>query len=1067
MPDRCVAYNCKSGYDSDRNHRKANGLPQLTQFRAPPGMLEKWEAAISRGGNFKMKPSHTVCELHFDDSFIIKPKPLLVGGIDISLHGGKKSLAPNAIPTILEGYPKYLIPKLPSKRSCSVPRKKSDLPSKKIKLNETQDNVEEISSNECEDAIPLQEEEEIVAINPLPLLEAIYADPSLVSKPDSWLIHRGPTFVSLVHIDPSGIQIDKAVKFVTGEKQPSIFFHGYKILAEEKVHTLEDVSSILKRVDSISSLCPGTGLQNVRSKECFLFLEPSGSKNKPPPRCAACATKRRDVAKSIRRNLRKTAAKRKRNQQKNVTVKIFKRQVACRDKKIISLKQSIRVLHDKFQNLERKKIDDYVATMPQSWQSAILTCVEAAKAKNSHGRRYTAQWIYECALLRIKSLALYKKMLRDNFLPLPSLRTLQRYMRKLRPAYGFNENTFSLIKEKTVHIPEPQRHGSLLLDEIKLSEGLSFDKPSLQIKGFVDYGRHTPDALRDVPADHALVLMFQGFQEAFYITIAAFLSKGAIKGPDLAKIILEATGLLEESGMFVDCIVSDAASWNRNMWSKFGLKKSQYEKEGSRKSYQVDDDDNDDWSEIDDPAPLAFATQKQIAARSKKKAPRKKKRIQKSMESSTDDEELLSSCTHPVDNQRRLYFASDFPHLIKSVKQRIVNAEELETPDGKVKLNHWAIVCQEDEKRGIKVAPKLSKAHFQSETYAAMSVKLAFSFFSEQVATAMEHYKTLGISGMEDCASTVQFIRRINVVIDYMNSNTKKDGLKGTNIQEESLQSVPPVCVVCQKVHALYSPQRRGTAREALTDFLEYLKRWETSGVKRDKRLTACAAFGLRPPKGSNVTGGDMLRSLLSMPDVTAEQNKQKRLDLEKSLDEALDAGEVIDSCPFSDHDYYKNSTIDISALKHFGGYVVRRTRRFTCAKSCDQCFESLRAPADYQFREEEDNIIHSRSLGYLITPSDEVMTILETLERTVLEVFQTRHLHKDLFVEVMDQVKQKSFKQIGCEEHKRDITKAVISFYINTRLIFACEEYNRRLSVNAHKKVKAKQQQKMFRLTC
>ncbi|XP_034242914.1 uncharacterized protein LOC117646216 [Thrips palmi] len=35
MPNRCVVFNCSSGYDSDRQYRKKNGLPQLSQFTAP------------------------------------------------------------------------------------------------------------------------------------------------------------------------------------------------------------------------------------------------------------------------------------------------------------------------------------------------------------------------------------------------------------------------------------------------------------------------------------------------------------------------------------------------------------------------------------------------------------------------------------------------------------------------------------------------------------------------------------------------------------------------------------------------------------------------------------------------------------------------------------------------------------------------------------------------------------------------------------------------------------------------------------------------------------------------
>ncbi|KAE8739209.1 hypothetical protein FOCC_FOCC015300 [Frankliniella occidentalis] len=1091
-----------------------------------------------------MKPTHTVCELHFDESYIIRPKPLIVGGIDISPQGGKLKLVPHAVPTILNGYPKYMIPKVQSKRSAT--ERVSEVPKKRRRKAEEQipETNEELTEHTINDDVEMNEaevmNEEILMTNPLPLVEAVYNNPQLIQKPlESWLVQRGPSFVSFVHIDPAGIQIDRAIKFTTGSEQPTIFVQGQQILHDFKVITLEDILSLLSRMDT-SKVCPGAELKNVRSPGCVWFLEPSGRKNKPPPRCSACLSKRRDVAKAIRRDQEKDCNRSKKCQQKNNAIKGLKIKVARREAKIKKLKQTIHNLHDKFEALSDEKINAYVALMPESWQTAIRTCVAAAKAKNSHGRRYTAQWIYECTLLRIKSLALYKKMLRDNFLPLPSLRTLQRYMKKLNPAYGFNENTFSLIKKKCAHIKEPKRHGALLLDEMKITEGLSYDKPALEVKGFVYYGKHTPEALKDVPADHALGLMFQGFQEAYYITIGAFLSKGAIKGPDLAKILLEAIGLLEQAGLFVDCIVSDAAPWNRNMWSKFGLKKLRYETEGSKKKYAVDDDDNDEYEEIDEPATLAFigSGRTQDSDNKKKKAPRKKKTAsrKKKKNSPENDEDFVSYCTHPIDSKRNLYFASDFPHLMKSVKQRIVNTEILETPDGVVKLNHWAIVCQEDEKRGIKVAPKLSKAHFQSESYATMSVKLAFSFFSEQVATAMEHYKNLHVIGMEDCEATVKFIRRMNVLIDFMNSNTRKDGLKAPGVQEEREENAAPAqCLECGKVHAQYSPQRRGTAREALTDFLAYLKKWETSGVLRDKRLTASAAYGLRvtvktalhlslyliqdhgyeyfmtrrinqdalehffglirqgcgahghpdpiqfiqvyrlasyrslikPPKGSNIMGGDMLKSLLSMPDFTSEENKRRRLQLERELYEALDTGEVIENCAFADHTYYQNNTIDVSALKQFGGYVARRTRKFTVARTCDECFSCLKAPADQPYREEEDDISHSRSLGYLITPSDNMMSILETLEKTILEVFQTSHIHKDLVFEVVDRVKEKAFTQIGCDEHKRELTKAIISFYVNTRIIFACEEYNRRLSANSKKKTKSRQQIKMFKLTC
>ncbi|KAK3931553.1 DNA transposase [Frankliniella fusca] len=337
--------------------------------------------------------------------------------------------------------------------------------------------------------------------------------------------------------------------------------------------------------------------------------------------------------------------------------------------------------------------------------------------------------------------------------------------------------------------------------------------------------------------------------------------------------------------------------------------------------------------------------------------------------------ESVSSCEHPVDSNRRLWFVSDFPHLVKSMKQRIVNAEELQTPDGPVKLKYWLIVVQEDNKRGIKVSPKLSMDHFSSDTYAAMSVGKAFYFFSEQAATAMEHYKMIGIKGMEDCDSAVKFIRRVNVLLDAMNSNTRSEGLKAPDTEEE-VKLNPPVCSVCNKTHAENTPQRKKPARQHF------------SGEIRQ----GCGAHGhpdphqfiqvyrlmsfkslVKPSRGSSVAGGDMLKSLLMLPDHRSVENKRRQIALEKELDEALARGPPLryscdkkSSVLFSDHTYYRSLTIDGSAMKMFGGYVARKAKRSSHAKECEECFACLVAPED-QPLDEDDDIIHSRSKGYLL----------------------------------------------------------------------------------------------------
>ncbi|KAE8746827.1 hypothetical protein FOCC_FOCC006464 [Frankliniella occidentalis] len=119
-------------------------------------------------------------------------------------------------------------------------------------------------------------------------------------------------------------------------------------------------------------------------------------------------------------------------------------------------------------------------------------------------------------------------------------------MKRLKPAYGFLPATFELLEKRSKEMESADRH--------------------------VNLGMLTPEELKDRPGDHALVFMFQPWENAWFQTIGAFLSKGAVKGPILGKLCLEATGLLEKAGFPVDMWVCDGASWNRNMWTEMSLK---------------------------------------------------------------------------------------------------------------------------------------------------------------------------------------------------------------------------------------------------------------------------------------------------------------------------------------------------------------------------------------------------------------------------------------------------------------------------------------------------------------
>ncbi|KAK3929506.1 Ribosomal RNA small subunit methyltransferase F, partial [Frankliniella fusca] len=96
-------------------------------------MIVEWEKRISRGGGWRLKPNHTVCELHFEEKYI-KSNHLdnvVLGSINLAHQRLKKTLTEDAVPTIFPSqYPSYKQiykepkRKAPTERVGPVPQRK-------------------------------------------------------------------------------------------------------------------------------------------------------------------------------------------------------------------------------------------------------------------------------------------------------------------------------------------------------------------------------------------------------------------------------------------------------------------------------------------------------------------------------------------------------------------------------------------------------------------------------------------------------------------------------------------------------------------------------------------------------------------------------------------------------------------------------------------------------------------------------------------------------------------------------------------------------------------------------
>lgn len=103
MPTTCVVTGCRSGY-------KTESVSEIRHFFSPPTdpvLFEKWNRATHRK-NFVLKPNHKVCDLHFDESFIIKSDKFIINNETVEMPRGKWTLRVGAVPHIFPNLPLYL-----------------------------------------------------------------------------------------------------------------------------------------------------------------------------------------------------------------------------------------------------------------------------------------------------------------------------------------------------------------------------------------------------------------------------------------------------------------------------------------------------------------------------------------------------------------------------------------------------------------------------------------------------------------------------------------------------------------------------------------------------------------------------------------------------------------------------------------------------------------------------------------------------------------------------------------------------------------------------------------------
>lgn len=102
-----------------------------------------------------------------------------------------------------------------------------------------------------------------------------------------------------------------------------------------------------------------------------------------------------------------------------------------------------------------------IKDLPVQMQELVQHIHKYGKQTDKKGMRYSRRWILECLLLSIKSKKAYLHLRSHNILPLPTLTTLRKYLKNMKPQYGFDPQVFTMLKKKGEAMKAEDRRGEI------------------------------------------------------------------------------------------------------------------------------------------------------------------------------------------------------------------------------------------------------------------------------------------------------------------------------------------------------------------------------------------------------------------------------------------------------------------------------------------------------------------------------------------------------------------------------------------------------------------------------
>ena len=329
----------------------------------------------------------------------------------------------------------------------------------------------------------------------------------------------------------------------------------------------------------------------------------------------------------------------------------------------------VQIMTENREEINRAYSKDSFAHLFWSEQLKAVTC------KDSRQVRWHPLIIRWCINLKLMSSSAYHAMRSTGFLKLPSERTLRDYTNYFKHQTGYQPEVIRELQQeaKLESLPENRKFCSIVVDEMRVREGLVFDKNSGDIVGFSASGsindeleriEREIDGIHDKPAvaKHMLVIMVRGLLFKLNFPLAHFATVD-LTGEQLFPIVWEGVQTVESIGLKVLCIVADGASPNR----KFFRMHKESQPPRQRSSASASTCASSTASATTTPllasllaAPVSTRVSSTDASTHK--------------QSSTKEITYRTKNPYSIDGERYIYFISDPPHLIKTTRNCFNNS---------------------------------------------------------------------------------------------------------------------------------------------------------------------------------------------------------------------------------------------------------------------------------------------------------------------------------------------------------------------------------------------------------